>query len=88
MPLPPYVVLAVALALLGMGQVLNRQPVRGLIFAFFTLLLGTFTYVTADPAASFLGRLAGGIFVHLMAVLDAYRVARIRTETFRAAGTR
>jgi hypothetical protein len=88
MPLSPHVVLAVALVLPGMGQVLNRQPVRGLIFAFFTLLLGTFTYVTADPFASWVGRLAGGIFVHLMAVLDAYRVARIRTETVRAADRR
>ena len=83
---PPYLVLGVALFLPGMGQVLNRQPVRGLIFAFFALLLGTFTYVTADANASWIGHLAGGIFVHLMAVLDAYRVARIRAETLRAAG--
>ncbi|TNC72159.1 hypothetical protein [Rubellimicrobium roseum] len=88
MPLSPHLVLVVALVLPGMGQVLNRQPVRGLIFAFFALLLGTFTFVTADPGVSWVGRLAGGIFVHLMAVLDAYRVARLRTGTIRAAGTR
>lgn len=88
MPLSPYLVFTVAFVLPGMGQVLNHQPVRGLIFAFFALLLGTFTYVTADPSASWIGRLAGGIFVHLLAVLDAYRVARIRTETVRAAGRR
>ncbi len=87
-PLPPLLVLAVALVLPGMGQVLNRQPVRGLVFAFFALLLGGFTYLTAPPQASWIGHLSGGIFVHLMAVLDAYRVARLRSETLRAAGRR
>jgi hypothetical protein len=87
-PLPPHLVLAVALVLPGMGQVLNRQPVRGLIFAFFALLLGAFTLVTAPPEASWIGRLAGGIFVHLMAVLDAYRVARLRAEAVRAGDRR
>jgi membrane associated rhomboid family serine protease len=85
-PLPPPLVLGVALVLPGMGQVLNREPLRGLIFAFFALLLGAFTMVTADPGVSWVGKLSGGIFVHAMAVLDAYRRARIRTETARAAG--
>jgi uncharacterized membrane protein len=67
-----------------MGQVLNREPVRGLIFAFFALLLGAFTMVTADPDASWVGRLSGGLFVHAMAMLDAYKRARIRMETLRA----
>ena len=80
MPLPPYLVLAVALFLPGMGQVLNRQPVRGLIFAFFALLLGAFTLVTADPEVSWVGKLSGGLFVHAMAALDAYKRARLRAE--------
>ena len=42
-PLNPWAVLAVAILLPGMGQVLNRQPLRGLIFVFFVLLLGAFT---------------------------------------------
>ncbi len=78
--LPPPVVLAVALVLPGMGQVLNREPLRGLTFAFFALLLGTFTLVTADPGVSWIGKLSGGLFVHALAVLDAYKRARIRTE--------
>jgi hypothetical protein len=85
-PLSPALVLAVALVLPGMGQVLNREPARGLIFAFFALLLGTFTLVTADPSVSWVGKLSGGLFVHAMAMLDAYRRARIREETFRARG--
>ncbi|MFN3577029.1 MAG: hypothetical protein ACK4TJ_08635 [Tabrizicola sp.] len=77
-PPSPYLVLAVALVLPGVGQVLNRQPVRGLIFVCFALLLGGFTLKTAAPDVSFVGKIAGGVFVWAMAVLDAYRTARIR----------
>lgn len=79
-PLAPPLVLAIALVLPGMGQVLNRQPMRGLTFAFFALLLGAFTLVTADPHVSWVGKLSGGLFVHALAVLDAYKHARIRSE--------
>jgi hypothetical protein len=78
-PLPPPLVLAVALVLPGMGQVLNREPVRGLTFAFFALLLGAFTLVTADPGVYWVGKLSGGLFVHALAVLDAYKRARLRS---------
>ena len=79
-PLPPALVLGVALVLTGGGQVLNREPARGLTFAFFALLLGAFTLVTADPDVSWVGKLSGGLFVHALAVLDAYKRARIRSE--------
>ena len=74
----PYVVLAVAIVLPGMGQVLNRQPVRGLIFVFFIVLLGAFTLKTAAPEISFIGKYSGGLFVWAMAVFDAYKTARLR----------
>ncbi len=77
-PLNPWLVLAVAVVLPGMGQVLNRQPVRGLVFVCFAILLGGFTLKTAAPDVSFVGKMAGGLFVWAMAVLDAYKVARIR----------
>lgn len=77
-PLNPRLVLAVALLLPGMGQVLNRQPVRGLIFVCFAVLLGGFTLKTAAPEVSFVGKVAGGLFVWAMAALDAYKTARIR----------
>ena len=77
-PLNPYLVLAVAVALPGLGQVLNRQPVRGLVFVCFAILLGGFTLKTAAPDVSFVGKMAGGLFVWAMAVLDAYTTARIR----------
>lgn len=77
-PPNPYLVLAVALVLPGVGQVLNRQPMRGLIFVGFAVLLGAFTLKTAAPEVSFVGKMAGGLFVWAMAVFDAYKVARIR----------
>lgn len=77
-PLNPRIVLAVALLLPGVGQVLNRQPVRGLVFVCFAILLGGFTLKTAAPDVSFIGKMAGALFVWAMAVLDAYKVARIR----------
>lgn len=81
-PFPPLAVLAAAVVLPGSGQVMNRQPVRGLIFVFFILLLGGFTLVTAQPTVSIVGKLAGGIFVYAMAIYDAYKHARIRHEVW------
>ncbi len=77
-PINARLVLAVALILPGMGQVLNRQPVRGLVFVCFAVLLGAFTLKTAAPDVSFVGKVSGAIFVWAMAVLDAYKTARIR----------
>lgn len=77
-PPHPYLVLFVALILPGVGQVLNRQPMRGLMFLFFTALLGAITFVTAAPETSLIGHLAGGIFVYALSIPDAYRTARLR----------
>ena len=77
-PVNPRLALAVAILLPGMGQVLNRQPMRGLIFVCFAVLLGGFTLKTAAPDVSFVGKVAGALFVWAMAVLDAYKVAMIK----------
>ena len=77
-PPNPHLVLAIATLLPGLGQVMNRQPVRGLIFVFFVLLLGAFTLKTAAPDVSFVGKVSGGLFVWAMAMMDAYKTARIR----------
>ena len=77
-PPHPQLVRAVATLLPGMGQVMNRQPLRGLIFVFFILLLGAFTLKTAAPDVSFIGKTAGGLFIWAMAMMDAYKTARIR----------
>ena len=86
-PADPRLVLAAAILLPGAGQVINREPVRGLIFLFFLLLLGGFTLKTAAPDVSMVGKLAGGIFVYAMAIFDAYKRARIRSELWRYAET-
>ena len=84
-PTRPLLVLAAAIILPGTGQVLNREPIRGLMFLFFILLLGAFTLKTAAPDVSIVGKLSGGIFVWAMSVYDAYRSARIRFEVWRLA---
>ncbi|MDZ4311578.1 MAG: hypothetical protein U1A24_13625 [Cypionkella sp.] len=82
-PLNPHLVLAAATILPGSGQVLNRQPIRGLTFVFFIVLLGAFTLKTASPEVSLVGKLAGGLFVWALAMMDAYKTARIRFEVWR-----
>ncbi len=84
-PPNPYLVLVSAILLPGSGQVWNREPMRGLTFLFFLLLLGGFTLQTAGPEVSFVGRYAGAFFVHAMAIFDAYKRARIRHEVWRHA---
>jgi hypothetical protein len=42
------------------------------------LLLGAFTLKTAGAEVSLVGKLAGGLFVWAMSLLDAYKMARIR----------
>lgn len=82
-PVHPWVVLALAVVLPGVGHVVSRQPVRGLIFLFFIILLGAFTVKTASPDVSVVGKYAGGLFVWAMSILDAYRIGRIRYEVWR-----
>ncbi len=79
-PPHPYVVLLTAILLPGCGQVLNRQPKRGLMFVFFILLLGGITLITAPASASLTGHIAGGLFVYALSLPDAYRTARLRWE--------
>ena len=78
MTAPPLLVLAAAIALPGSGQVLNRAPVRGLIFVFYIVLLGAITYHLTTPDHSLIGRYAGGLFVYAMSIMDAYRAAASR----------
>lgn len=87
-PPHPHLVLASAIVLPGSGQVWNREPLRGLIFLFFLILLGGFTLITAASDVSFLGKFAGGFFVWAMALFDAYKRARIRFELWRHAAGR
>jgi len=80
----PYLVLAAALALPGMGHVLLGRAQRGLGFAFFTLLGAWLTTKFAGPDASAIGRHAAGLFVWAISIPDAYRIARLREATAQA----
>jgi hypothetical protein len=81
-PLHPYVVLAIAVVLPGVGQVVNGTPQRGLMMAFMMLSLGWVSWHLTTPDHSFLGRYAGGLFIYAIAALDAYKWARVRWELF------
>jgi len=35
------------------------------------------------PQASFLGHYAGGLFIYALSILDAYKTARVKRETWR-----
>ncbi len=79
-PVPdPRAVLAAAILLPGSGHVWSGRPLRGLGFVFFILLLGAATIATAPERASAVGRLSGGLFVWALSVLDAYRIAKVRS---------
>jgi hypothetical protein len=81
-PFRPFVVLLIAIALPGMGQIANNQATRGLLFAFTTVVLGYVTSKYAAPDASIVGRYAGGFFLYAVAIMDAYRWAKVRWEIF------
>jgi len=81
-PLHPLLVLLIAVALPGMGQIANNQATRGLLFAFTTVALGYVTSKYAAPDASLVGRYAGGFFIYAVAIMDAYRWAKVRWEIF------
>ncbi|MEZ5926688.1 MAG: hypothetical protein R3D57_20155 [Hyphomicrobiaceae bacterium] len=77
-PVHPYLVLLVAILLPGGGHLLLGQPQRGLVFAFFSLLLAVVSWHTTTPEHSFIGRSAFGLFVWALSIPDAYRTARLR----------
>lgn len=81
-PLHPRLVLLVAIFLPGVGQLLNNQPARGLLFVFTAVALGYVSSKYAAPDASVVGRYAGGFFIHAVALMDAYKWAKVRWEIF------
>jgi hypothetical protein len=79
-PFHPRLVLAIAIALPGVGQLFNNQTTRAFLFAFSIASLGWVSYHLTTPEHSFLGRYAGGLFVYAISILDAYRTAKWRWE--------
>ena len=81
-PVSPKWVLLIAILLPGMGQVLNNAPKRGFYMACFMIILGLITFNLAQPHISMTGKLAGGIFIYAISVLDAYHWAKYRMDIF------
>jgi hypothetical protein len=82
-PLAPLWVLLTAILLPGMGQVLNETPQRGFFMACFMVILGLISFNLAAPEISWVGKLAGGIFIYALSIMDAYYWARYRFEIFK-----
>jgi hypothetical protein len=78
-PPNPYVVLGAAIVLPASGHVVLGVPVRGLQFLFFMVILAWVTTKIAPADAGFIGRHAGGFLIYALSILDAYKIARIRT---------
>ena len=74
----PYLVLAIAAILPGMGHVLCGKVRRAMMLQLFMILGGVVTWHLAPAGADLVGRLSGGLFVYAMSLPEAYRLARIR----------
>lgn len=81
-PVNPRAILAAAIVLPGSGHVLLGLAPRGLMFLFFMIVLSWSGSHVMPETASFFGRHIGGIFVYGLSVIDAYKTARIRRETW------
>ena len=82
-PLAPILVLIIAILLPGMGQVINNTPVKGLVMICFMIILGLITFNLAQAHISMVGKLAGGIFIYAISIMDAYYWAKYRWERFK-----
>lgn len=82
-PRNPRLVLAAALVLPGSGHVLLGLATRGLTFLFFIIVLSWVGSHVMPEHASFFGRHIGGIFIYGLSVIDAYKTARVRWETWK-----
>ena len=82
-PIASQWVLLIAILLPGMGQVINNTPVKGLVMICFMVILGLITFNLAQPHISMVGKLAGGIFIYALSVMDAYYWAKYRWERFK-----
>lgn len=82
-PLAPKWILLIAILLPGMGQVVNNTPLKGLVMVGFMMILGLITFNLAQPHISMVGKLAGGIFIYTLSIMDAYYWAKYRTELFK-----
>ncbi|HUQ35435.1 MAG TPA: hypothetical protein VM144_03565 [Aestuariivirga sp.] len=82
-PRNPRHVLLAAIVLPGSGHVLQGRAPRGLMFLFFTIILGWASSHVMPETASFFGRHIGGIFIYGMSVIDAYKWSKLKWEVWK-----
>jgi uncharacterized membrane protein YkvI len=81
-PIHPGLVLLAAILLPGFGQTLCGFRYRGLAMQMFMIVLGLITWHLTTPQQSLVGRLAGGLFIYAISIMDAYRLAKLRWDAF------
>ena len=82
-PLKPVWVLLISVLLPGVGQLVNNTPLKGLVMVCFMIILGLITFNLAQAHISMVGKLAGGIFIYALSIMDAYYWAKYRWEAFK-----
>lgn len=82
-PRNPRLVLLAAIILPGSGHVLQGRAPRGLMFLFFTIILGWASNHVMPETASFFGRHVGGIFIYGMSIIDAYKWSKMKWEVWK-----
>lgn len=75
-------VTVMAFILPGSGQVFNGDPARGVIMQFGMLFMGFITWQLTDPSISTIGRIAGGLLVYVISVVDANGIAKRRVHAW------
>ena len=82
-PIHPGLVLLAAILLPGFGHTLCGFRYRGLAMQMFMIVLGLITWHLTTPQQNLVGRLAGGLFIYAISIMDAYRLAKLRWDAFR-----
>jgi hypothetical protein len=82
-PLNPYLVLLIAALAPGSGHWAAGNIQRGVMFAWFMFVFGWIGWRLIGPDHTAIARLAGGLFIYGLSILDAYKLARLRWERAR-----
>ena len=84
-PVHPYLVLLIAAVAPGSGHWAAGNIQRGVMFAWFMFVFGWLGWRLTGPDTSTIGRLAGGLLIYAVSIMDAYRIARFRWAQHQAA---
>lgn len=87
-PPHPARVLLAAIVLPGFGHVIAGFAQRGLVLQMFMILMAWITWHAAAPDRDIVGRLAGGLFIYAVSIMDAYRLAQLRYAAYRRGAIR